>query len=514
MATFAELITNAIDLPRLRRLALRVKAIQMALDGADFIDVFRFFLGAGQSQEESFHSAARVFRGGDVRGKIVFTKDVVYLQGLIRVHTFFLQAIHQGRPEYIRDLFSGRMALGDVLDLHAYFRSRGDRAAAATSRRGSRTSRPSRPSSSTRSSTRRLEVGGMSLASFQEPPPDAGRLPGSAAVVPTSVMFDAHDLHRLLSQPDADRTLSLYLRTDAALLENHAAVPGWRIWAKNALHKLAHAKPVPLAENIAGYGRAAIGPLLWAQDEYRRTLIAVVDKERARYVSGYMGGASREGTHVNDFIAYDFPEKTMMPHGVRTMGGSNRDAFAATEADHLRRFYQEVAEQIRHLMADLKVTRLVLGGSDEAAHAVQRELHASVAKLVVALVPIPHYVDDAEVVRRVLPAASASERARESALVGDVIDLAKSGGRGALGPAEVAACLERKQVELLLLPWPGEDVTLELMAREALAAGAAVELVSGEAAARVVEEGGVAARLFYATPAELVAAESRQEQVA
>ena len=103
MATFAELITNAIDLPRLRRLALRVKAIQLALDGADFIDVFRFFLAAGQTLEESYYSAARVFRGGDVRGRIVFTKDVVYLQGLISVHTFFLQAIHQGRPGYIRD---------------------------------------------------------------------------------------------------------------------------------------------------------------------------------------------------------------------------------------------------------------------------------------------------------------------------------------------------------------------------------------------------------------------------
>ncbi len=380
-------------------------------------------------------------------------------------------------------------------------------------------------------------------------------LPGSAAVVPISVMFDAHDLHRLLSQPDADHTLSLYLRTDAALLENHAAVPGWRIWAKNALHKLVQGNPdnptlaslcaraeqvlddsrsgskslavfltpasdwvlplpVPLAENVAGYGRAAIGPLLWAQDEYRRTLIAVVDKERARYVSGYMGGANREGTHVNDFIAYDFPEKTMMPHGVRTMGGSNRDAFAATEADHLRRFYQEVAGQIRQLMTDMRISRLVLGGSDEAAHAVQRELHPSIAKLVVALVAVPQYVDDAEVVRRVLPAASASERARETALVGEVIDLAKSGGRGALGPAEVSACLERKQVELLLLPWPGEDASLELLAREALAAGASVELVSGEAAARVVEEGGVAARLFYATPAELVTAESQRDLVA
>lgn len=123
MATFAELITNAMDLPRLRRLALRVKAIQLGLDGADFIDVFKFFMAAGQTLTESFHSAARVFRGGDVRGRIVFTKDVVYLQGLIWVHTFFLKAIHQGKPEYIIDLFSGRMALGDVLDLGGYFRS-------------------------------------------------------------------------------------------------------------------------------------------------------------------------------------------------------------------------------------------------------------------------------------------------------------------------------------------------------------------------------------------------------
>ena len=123
MATFAELITNAMDLPRLRRLALRVKAIQMGLEGADFIEEFRFFLAAGQTEEESYYSAARVFRGGDVRGRVVFTKDVVYLQGLISVHTFFLKAIHQGRPEYIRDLFAGRMALGDVLDLDAYFRA-------------------------------------------------------------------------------------------------------------------------------------------------------------------------------------------------------------------------------------------------------------------------------------------------------------------------------------------------------------------------------------------------------
>lgn len=171
MATFAELITNAIDLPRLRRLALRVKAIQLGLDGADFIDVFRFFLDAGQTMEESFYSAARVFRGGDVRGRVVFTKDVVYLQGLISVHTFFLKAIHQGRPEYIRDLFAGRMALGDVLDLDAYFR-----AGAIAPPRYEPAWIKNQPALAAfliySIFNTRLEVGGMNLSDFQEPPPD------------------------------------------------------------------------------------------------------------------------------------------------------------------------------------------------------------------------------------------------------------------------------------------------------------------------------------------------------
>ena len=68
IAVLAELITNAIDIERLRRVALRVLAVQQALDGADFIDLFKFFLDAGQTEEESVRSAQRVFRGGAVEG--------------------------------------------------------------------------------------------------------------------------------------------------------------------------------------------------------------------------------------------------------------------------------------------------------------------------------------------------------------------------------------------------------------------------------------------------------------
>jgi hypothetical protein len=56
----------------------------------------------------------RVFRGGDLRGRHVFTKDVVYLQGMVAVHTFLRKALFAKRPELIAWVFAGRMHLADV----------------------------------------------------------------------------------------------------------------------------------------------------------------------------------------------------------------------------------------------------------------------------------------------------------------------------------------------------------------------------------------------------------------
>ena len=121
LAVMAELITNAMDINRLRRVALRVLAVQQALDGADFIEVFKFFLDGGQTEEESARSTQRIFRGGDVKGGIVFTKDAVYLQGLLEVHTFMRVAIRDNRPDLIRNLFAGRLTMADALRLAPLF---------------------------------------------------------------------------------------------------------------------------------------------------------------------------------------------------------------------------------------------------------------------------------------------------------------------------------------------------------------------------------------------------------
>jgi uncharacterized protein (TIGR02421 family) len=114
LATFAELITGAIDLSRLKRIAQRVIAADMAIKGANFIEIFEYFRANGQSDSESYSSAQRLFRGGDPNGKIIFTKDTVYLDGLLHAHSFFRWAMKNGKLGLSHVLFSGRLTFDDA----------------------------------------------------------------------------------------------------------------------------------------------------------------------------------------------------------------------------------------------------------------------------------------------------------------------------------------------------------------------------------------------------------------
>jgi uncharacterized protein (TIGR02421 family) len=128
LAVFAEFITGCMDVDRLGRLADRVLAIQMAVEGADFIEVYRHFLAQGEAaaarhatpasgqalQRTAFEQARRVFRGGVLSGGAPFTKDAVYLDGLLRVHDFLRSLVAAGRADILQLLFCGKVALADI----------------------------------------------------------------------------------------------------------------------------------------------------------------------------------------------------------------------------------------------------------------------------------------------------------------------------------------------------------------------------------------------------------------
>ncbi len=116
LAVFAEFISGALDPRRFKRLADRVIAIHMSAEGADFLDLYRYFREQSEKDApfEAFESARRVVRGGLVNGGAPFTKDSIYLQGLLEVHNYLRTAVRAGDASYIRLLFVGKIDLDDL----------------------------------------------------------------------------------------------------------------------------------------------------------------------------------------------------------------------------------------------------------------------------------------------------------------------------------------------------------------------------------------------------------------
>ena len=114
LAVFAEIISGTIELNRLQRLADRVFAIQMAVEGADFLQVYRYFLERTDNPDQSFESTRRVFRGGVITGGAPFTKDVVYLYGLLQIGAVIRAIFSVGRADCLLLLFCGKLDFADL----------------------------------------------------------------------------------------------------------------------------------------------------------------------------------------------------------------------------------------------------------------------------------------------------------------------------------------------------------------------------------------------------------------
>ena len=124
LAVFAEFVSGTLELDRLRRLADRVIAVQLACDGANFIEVYRWFLERSPSREQAYESARRIFRGAPITGGAPFTKDAGYIAGLLGVHTFVRAAFAADRADTLGVLFSGKLDLTAIPAL-TILRSRG-----------------------------------------------------------------------------------------------------------------------------------------------------------------------------------------------------------------------------------------------------------------------------------------------------------------------------------------------------------------------------------------------------
>ena len=363
-------------------------------------------------------------------------------------------------------------------------------------------------------------------------------------------MIDMKDVKELLVKTD-DRTLTLYVDVSEANIENQAVAPQWSIWLKNQLRDIgsglsgdaagawphirewvesylaqyatgrkpqarglvlfasssyqhAYELPVPF-ENRASFGQPHVTPLLWAIDEYEPYLVALFDKEKARFFTSYLASMTFEDSIEIDLDDYDFAERPLMPAtagGHEIAAGTNKEAWQRMINEHLKRFYRQVADIAVRLADKHNAERIILAGSEDSLPEVYKLLDTRAQARVAGKVGVPMFATTAEIFGRIFPVAQAFEREQEVKLVSDVIDFAKSGGRGALGREAVDMALEMQRVELLLLPWPVNASTvqsyMEDLAYRTLQLNGSIEMVHEAAADLLASEGGVAARLYYA----------------
>jgi uncharacterized protein (TIGR02421 family) len=117
LAVVVESLAGAMHAGRAKRLLDRVHAIHMAEHGADFLDIFRFFLDQGQTPRDGYRQAVRVFRGSLPRGIGPFTKDLSYIRGFLDIAGLIRRELVAARFNRIPLLFAGKTSAGDLDDL-------------------------------------------------------------------------------------------------------------------------------------------------------------------------------------------------------------------------------------------------------------------------------------------------------------------------------------------------------------------------------------------------------------
>lgn len=117
LAVLTEMLNLRSHPMRLAKLMRRIEGIELASGGATFVDVFESCRTEGLSEDDSWVTTSRVFRGSTPEGG-PFTKDLGYGKGLILTLLYVRMAIRFGKTGRIPMLFCGKVDLMDMATLH------------------------------------------------------------------------------------------------------------------------------------------------------------------------------------------------------------------------------------------------------------------------------------------------------------------------------------------------------------------------------------------------------------
>jgi hypothetical protein len=259
---------------------------------------------------------------------------------------------------------------------------------------------------------------------------------------------------------------------------------------------------VPMPDLIRWENGIRVAPYVRALKQERLVVLALVDSRRAR-IFEYRGGELTEPenlsaeTFLGDLTDMNQSKRPTAHSGVR--GKTATDAAQKSLGIVADRMMKKLAEGLTERVGT--TGHLVIGGTTESVAQAREHLPSGLRSRTIEWPSLRVEMSDAEVRDALEAAASKLNQSRQEEELAEVIDQARSGGKGALGADPVQKALKESRVDTLFLSRGFIRANPEYadhLVGTAFEQHAEVEELSFEGAERLDTEGeGVAARLRY-----------------
>lgn len=309
-------------------------------------------------------------------------------------------------------------------------------------------------------------------------------------------------------------------RTEAHLRSRPQRCKGVVIFAGSNTWKV-----VPLQVAVRDeihWGGPVTTQLLWLLEEHKPYGIVVPGRKRVRFFLYRLGEVRELGEET--FRLKPSKKKEMGPvsrPGVRLSRGTNRDIFERHLAAQYAHYHQEIADRIERWCAAEKLESVFLVGLAEMVKAIRKQVPSSLVHKIVLIEEDLGWTSRTELLERVEPAVVEHNRKLEMASIEALLSDSR---KAVLGVDEALAQLQQGKIWSIVVTkeingtlqrcvncsWTDRtsdsvchlcggrresvelcDGLLELVRRH----NASLEVVSGDAARKLQEVGGMGARL-------------------
>jgi peptide subunit release factor 1 (eRF1) len=273
---------------------------------------------------------------------------------------------------------------------------------------------------------------------------------------------------------------------------------------------------VPTKTQVWWQGAAHIQPLVEAMDEYQRHAVVLVDRQQARIFTVQLGKIEKHA---------DIQSAGRVRH-VKTAGRDHlfsQSGFQRRADAHVHSHLKRVVEVLEDVARSRPFERLILVGTSETTSELARMLPKWLYSRLVGSITLSINATDAEILSAVEQLEHAAERSFEVAQVDELLD----GNLASTIVADTLRAINERRVRQFVYsegsPIPGGrcricgsvydssaincdycgvpvepvDDVIEPATTRALASGASIEELRGEAAERLNAKGGLGAFLRY-----------------